>query len=248
MTMAPEQNAADGAPTRASRNARAATRSQNQATRGQGQGQSQNPKNPNQTSVARKRSPMMMAIALMLIALSALGGVWLANQGNETRSVIRIAADVQPGERIEATDLAQSEISVDVVDLKMVGWDQLNNVVGRVAQQPLFAGSLLTESAFASAYEAADDEWIIAVTLEPSRVPAIGLSAGRTLIISETPASVNDLNVVMEPKTGTYISQREVGTTGTVVLTVAVDRSDAAELTARNAVGRLTVAVGEPRN
>nr|NLD39716.1 hypothetical protein [Actinomycetales bacterium] len=241
MTMAPEQDAADPSATRSSRSARAAAKNQNQ--------QSQKTQNqaPGQNPVARKRSPMMMAIALMLIALSALGGVWLANQGNETRSVIRIAADVQPGERIEAADLAQSEISVDVVDLQMVGWDQLNNVVGRVAQQPLYSGSLLTEGAFASAYEVGEDEWVIAVTLEPSRMPAIGLSAGRNLIISETPASVNDLNVVMEPKSGTYISQREVGTTGTVVLTVAVDRNDAAELTARNAVGRLTVAVGEPR-
>lgn len=190
----------------------------------------------------------MMAIALMLIALSALGGVWLATMGNETRAVIRVATDVQAGERIEAAHLAQTDLPVDVIDLNTVGWGELDSVVGQVAQQPLFAGALLTPDAYRTSYEVEDDEWIIAVTVEPHRMPAIGLAAGRSLIISETPANVTDLTVVMEPKTVRFISQREVGTTGTVVLTVAVPRGDAAELTSRNAVGRLTVAVGEPRN
>lgn len=223
--MAPERNAPEPAPTRASR----ARGNQQEA--------------PADKPVGRKRNPMMMALALMLISLSALGGVWLATRGQETVGVIKVTRDVPVGQTITAEDVAVVQMPRDGVDMGLatVGGSRLSEVVGSVAVRPLYADTNLTESAYRATLGVPEGRRVIAVTLEPDRVPNIALAHGQTLVLVETPASSTDLVSIDGPWEATFISRAEVGNRS--VLTVHVDEADAGKIQSRAWVNRISVGI-----
>lgn len=203
---------------------------------------------PEVKPVAKKRRPAMMALALMLIALSALGGVWLVNRGAQTVSVLRVTQEVQRGEVIEAGDLAVVEFPADTVGFATVPGSAIDTVPGQVAQYQLRADTLLTADSYASALPVRDGYATVAVALTPNLLPSTTMRAGDPLMIVELPGgSAQDLaslQTVQWP--ATYVSQQSIGASGQVLLNVEVLQSDAADITARNGVERLGVYVLGP--
>lgn len=195
--------------------------------------------------VAKKRRPAMMALALMLIALSALGGVWLVNRGAQTVSVLRVTTPVQRGEVIEASDLAVVEFPADTVGFATVPGSSINSVPGQVAQYELRADTLLAPDAFGTELPVESGRAIVSVAVTPDRLPSTPMRAGDPVTIVEIPGggSQDLTNLVPTEWQATYVSQQAIGASGQVLLNLEVDVDDAPDITARNGVDRLGVYV-----
>lgn len=197
--------------------------------------------------VSKKRRPAMMALALALIALSALGGVWLVNQGQQTVQIIRVSTDVQRGEILGAEHLAAVDFPADLVGFETVRFSELDSIVGQVALRELHSGSLLSPDSFGAALDVPPGRAQVGITVPPDRLPGTIPSAGDPVVLVETPGgAANDLGELV-PATwhATYISQVPVGTSGEIRVNVEIDFDDAVAVAARAGVDRLVIFYGE---
>src|SRR4051795_9692438 len=61
----------------------------------------------------RRRRPALLALALAMVVLGALGAAYLATSLGQTSPVIAVAREVPWGTTITAADLVEARVSVD---------------------------------------------------------------------------------------------------------------------------------------
>lgn len=198
---------------------------------------------PEMKPVAKKRRPAMMALALMLVALSALGGVWLVNMGSQTVQVLRVTTTIQRGQPITAGDLAVVEFPADVVGFETVAASELDAIAsGQVAQYQLNADTLLAPNAYGPRLAIEAGRAQVVVSLSPDLVPATALASGDPVMLVETPATTAlEIEQVLGNWPGILISQDTVPASGEVRLTIEVSAEDALDVTVRNRMDRIAV-------
>src|SRR4051795_12550087 len=80
----------------------------------------------------RRRRPALLALALAMVVLGALGAAYLATSLGQTSSVIAVAREVPWGQTITAADLVEARASVDA-SLAPIPYGQRDQVLGMVA-------------------------------------------------------------------------------------------------------------------
>src|SRR3712207_3312030 len=104
------------------------------------------PPPPALTPPRRRRRPALLALALTMVVLGALGAAYLATSLGKTSPVIAVAREVPWGQQLTAADLVEARVSVDPA-LTPIPYAQRDQVIGMVAATTLTPGSLLTREA-----------------------------------------------------------------------------------------------------
>ena len=94
----------------------------------------------------RRRRPALLALALAMVVLGALGAAYLATSLGQTSPVIAVAREVPWGQTLTAADLVEARISADPA-LQPIPYGDRDQVIGLVAATTLTPGSLLTRDA-----------------------------------------------------------------------------------------------------
>src|SRR3954471_22871501 len=94
----------------------------------------------------RRRRPALLALALAMVVLGALGAAYLATSLGQTSPVIAIAREVPWGQTITAADLVEARVSVDAT-VAPIPYGERDQVIGMVAATTLTPGSLLVRAA-----------------------------------------------------------------------------------------------------
>jgi len=97
-----------------------------------------------------RRLDLRVAMGLVLMLVAVLGGASLIRSAQERTPVLLVAGSVQPGEVIDSADVRVAEASlpagVDYVPASM-----RDQVVGRVATEPLWEGKILSSASVSEA-------------------------------------------------------------------------------------------------
>lgn len=191
--------------------------------------------------VKARRRPWVFALMASLVAAGALGVAFVFTSVNDTQEVLVVSSDIKRGETIEAGDLAIVRVSVDPA-LTPVPGSQKAELEGSRAAVDLWAGTLLTEQAIADNLVPGEGESLVGISLTPAQMPSEPLYGGDVVRIVTTPGDQGEITD-KEPVSieATVVGVSRVEETGETVVDVSVPESEAADLAARAATGRVAL-------
>ncbi|SDG04205.1 SAF domain-containing protein [Blastococcus aurantiacus] len=221
------------------------TTSTEQAGKGNGWVPPPLPKAPVLPPPRRRRRPALLALAVAMVVLGALGAAYLATSLGQTSPVIAIAREVPWGQTITAADLVEARIPVDAA-LEPIPLAQRDQVIGLVAATTLTRGSLLTRDALTDQRFPAPGQQLVGVGVSPVQLPTTALRPGDDVLLvplvagSAPTAGVTGASQVVE---ATVVETGSPGTDGLRVVDVLVDSADGPDVAARAAAGLIAVVV-----
>lgn len=134
----------------------------------------------------RSRLPEV-ALGVLLVAVSALGGLWLFARSTERVEVLALSQDVARGEVVEVSDLEVVSIGTDDV-VTVLGRNEVSRVEGQVAVADLAAGTLIVPSMVVPGDVIADGDGVIGVEVPVGQIPSSDLVRGDVVSVVLTPA------------------------------------------------------------
>jgi hypothetical protein len=137
----------------------------------------------------RQRRPAMIAVAVLLVAAGAFGGLQLFGSSNHKTSVLVLVRSVPAGHAILSTDLASTDLSGRVAYTPAASEAA---VVGQTAARDLFAGQLLTHSMLAMATVPDVSHALVGLQLKAGQVPSAGIADSDTVELMDVPSANND--------------------------------------------------------
>ena len=183
----------------------------------------------------------MLAAGVALVALGALGAVYLVQAVGQTVPVVAVARDVAAGERIERADLTVAEVSSDPA-LSPIPAAELAGLVGQRAAVALTAGSVLTDAAVTDQLLPAAGQSLVGIALTAAQLPAEPLRAGDSVRIIDTPTSQGEPPATTPASiAGQVVSVTGPDSAGLIVVDLTVPTGRAADLAARVATGRIAL-------
>lgn len=196
---------------------------------------------PPRPAVRSRRRPGMLAAGVALVAVGALGAVYLVQAVGQTVPVVAVARDVAAGERIERADLTVAEVSSDPA-LSPIPAAELAGLVGQRAAVALTAGSLLTDAAVTDELLPAAGQSLVGIALTAAQLPAEPLRAGDSVRIIDTPTSQGEPPTTTPASiAGQVVSVTGPDSAGLIVVDLTVPTGRAADLAARVATGRIAL-------
>ncbi|MDN5747157.1 MAG: SAF domain-containing protein [Pseudonocardia sp.] len=140
------------------------------------------------TSVPRpaaggRRSVPHLLLGVLLVLACAVGALALTLQLGGSRPVLATARAVTVGQVLTAADLRQVSLPVDS-DVRAVDAASVTSLVGRPVAVSLPAGALLTPESFGGADALPPGQAIVAVALDPGRLPREVASGDRVAVVA----------------------------------------------------------------
>jgi SAF domain protein len=189
-------------------------------------------------SAPRERRPLLAALAVLLIVGGALLAGLLANQMDQRVQVLAAGDTIRAGEVITKEDLMSASVSSDLRTL--IRADQIDQVVGRTARVEVSKGQLLDTSQIATTPMPGGDKQVVGISVASGRFPAGGLGSGDVVNVVDVgtqSVSVDDAQVLKAvPSSGT-----DNDWTSGAVVSLIVDKKDAAKLASASANGTIAV-------
>lgn len=197
----------------------------------------------------RRRRPALLALAVALVILGALGATFVATSLVQTSSVIAVARGVAWGETLQAADVVEARIAADPA-LSPIPYAELDSVVGMVAATDLTAGSLLTRDALTVERFPPPGVHLVGVAVTSAQLPVTPLQPGDEVLL--VPVVAQDSGV---PADGAAPAQAAPEVEATVarvgdagvdrlrVVDVLVDAEDGPDVAARAAAGLLVIVI-----
>ena len=193
----------------------------------------------------RRRRPALLALAVTMVILGALGAAYLATSLGHTSSVIAIARDVPWGQTLTAADLAEARISADPA-LEPIPYAERNQVIGRMAAITLVPGSLLTRDALTDQRLPAAGKQLVGVGVSTVQIPTTTLRPGDDVLlvpVAAGPAAAASAAGAQGVVEATVVQTGPPGTDGLRVVDVLVDSADGPDVAARAAAGLIAIVV-----
>jgi len=197
----------------------------------------------------RRRRPALLAVAVALVVLGALGVTLVASSLGQTSPVIALRSPVAWGEPIQATDLVEARIAADPA-LSPIPYADRDEVIGLLAGTDLTAGSLLTRDQVTAERFPPVGMQLVGVAVTSAQLPVTPLQPGDDVLL--VPVAAADAAAVgqpppADPVQATVARVGEAGVDRLRVVDVLVDAADGPDVAARAASG-LVVIVVVPRS
>lgn len=188
-----------------------------------------------------RRRPALIALGLALSALGALAVAYLVQTAGNTRPVVVVAAAVGQGERIERSDLAIANVSLDPA-VQAVPGGQIQSLVGLRAVSALPAGSLLNPESVVPALQPGTGRSLVGLALKTGQLPSEPLQGGDRVRVVEVPEAGGQAPAQPSPPIdATVVSTTRDENSDLTVVNVAVARDLAPRLAAQAGSGRAAV-------
>ena len=191
-----------------------------------------------------KRRWGVFAGMLLLVALGALGNVWLLSAATNAQEVVAARSTIERGSLIERDDLMVVRIELDP-SLSTVPGDDLAGLVGQRAALDVAVGSLLTVDAVSAEMVPPAGRSLVGIGVDMSRVPGTALLAGDVVRVVSTPDVTGLTAETGQRAFEAVVVGIEQGTDATgisqAILTLQVPTADAAGLAAMAATGNVAV-------
>lgn len=139
-----------------------------------------------QVKVPRRRRPSLIVGSVGLVLLGAVASIAAVGRSNDRREVVAVTTMISVGQEVSERDLGITELPADTALLEPVAAEDMNEVVGQVAATDLHPGTLLSRSQVTDQRTPAQGEELVALSVEPGRMPARGLAAGDRVLVVET--------------------------------------------------------------
>ena len=184
----------------------------------------------------RRRLPLT-AVAVVVAVVGAAVFAGLLSSTNERSEVLAVARPVAVGDRIEAADLADAEVSTSDA-LRPVPAAERAGIVGRRAAVGLVPGTLLTADAVTNGPLLDPGKATVGLSLKPGRFP-LGIAKGQRVLLVVAAVGREDPPTTHE---GTVVAIGDGALEGDRVLSVLVAKSSVAEVAVAAGDGRISVA------
>jgi hypothetical protein len=193
----------------------------------------------------RRRRPALLALAVTMVVLGALGAAYLATSLGQTSPVIAIAREVPWGQTLTAADLVEARIAADPA-LQPIPYVEREQVIGLVAATTLTPGSLLTRDAVTDQRLPPPGQQLVGVGVSAVQLPTTALRPGDDVLL--VPVAAGSAPVATEAVApsgveATVVQTGPPGTDGLRVVDVLVDAADGPDVAARAAAGLIAIVV-----
>ncbi len=168
---------------------------------------------PGRVAETRHRNPTWIVAGVLLVVLSALGGVVLFTSSDDRTEVLVAAKGLQPGQAVERGDLRIERVALDN-GVASVPADAADSVVGQHPIGQIPAGTMLAPAMFEAAVPLGPDEVVVGAALDPGEAPLQQLEVGTSVELLRVP--VAGPNAATPPSTPEGASEAQTLGTGTV--------------------------------
>lgn len=205
---------------------------------------------PGRVAEPRHRNPTWIVAGVLLVLLSALGGVLLFTSNDDRVEVLVAAADLEPGQAIESSDLRIERVAIDG-GVQSMPPSAATELVGQHPTGRVPAGTMLSPAMFDTAIPLGADEVVVGAALDPGEAPLSEVEVGAAVELIDVAVSalgaapaadgapVDDARTI---GTGTVWAVEPVAT-GQIWLSVRVDREVGMAVSLAAAQDRLRVAL-----
>ena len=194
----------------------------------------------------RRRRPALLALALTMVVLGALGAAYLATSLGKTSPVIAVAREVPWGQQLTVADLVEARVSVDPA-LTPIPYAQRDQVIGMVAATTLTPGSLLTREALTEQQLPPPGRQLVGIGVSSVQLPTTPLRPGDDVLLVPVVGGGDAVPPAgpVAPRTvsATVVRSGSPGTDGLRVVGVLVDAADGPDVAARAAAGLVAIVV-----
>lgn len=200
---------------------------------------------PTLATPRRRRRPALLALAVAMVVLGALGASFVATSLGRTSSVIALGEAVAWGETIEATDLVEARISSDPA-LSPILYADREQVIGMIAATDLTAGSLLTLDAVTAERFPPAGSQLVGVPVTAGQLPVTPLQPGDAVLLVPVATEGAPSEAGAARPGGVEATVARVGPAGVDrlrVVDVLVDDSVGPDVAARAAAGLVVIIV-----
>jgi hypothetical protein len=181
-----------------------------------------------------QRRPLTVAVAVVLVCLGGVLGLWLWSSSSAATEVVAVRAPVERGRLIAASDLTTVRVTLDP-SMRTIPGAQLESLVGKRAVADLTVGTLVAPVQVADAVVPGRGFAVVAVPIAPGLIPAEPLKAGDSVRLVQAPAQGGSVTAPPTEIPATVLNVTP-GDTHTVVDVIVAD-GRAGELAARAATG-----------
>jgi hypothetical protein len=194
---------------------------------------------------ARRRWGLFAAMVLV-VALGALGNVWLLASSTTAQEVVAARTTIERGSVITRDDLVTVRVELDPA-LHTVPGEDLEGLVGQRAALDVAAGSLLAAESVTATAIPPDGFSLVGIGVTLAQMPGLPLAAGDEVRVVATPQLVTDADAQRTPVSVAAVvvgTQPGTDTTGMgtqTIVTVQVPSADAATLAAMAATGNVAL-------
>jgi len=186
----------------------------------------------------RQQRPLLAVLAVLLIVGGAAVAGLVALRQDERVPVLSLARDVPVGSQISAEDLTTTQAATN--STLVIKASQSGTVVGQYARVSLVKGQLVDSTMISSNGLMSDGQVAVGASLAAGRYPAGGLMPGDHVMLVHV-ADGEGTEFVGQATMGT-VSDPTSSTTGSaLVVTLIVNRGQAAEVAGASADGSLSV-------
>ncbi len=197
----------------------------------------------------RRRRPALLALAVVMVVLGALGAAYVATSLGQSSPVIAVARPVPWGQTITAADLVEASVPADPA-LAPIPYGDRAQVIGMVAATELLPGSLLTREAVTEQLLPGSGQQLVGVGVSAVQLPATPLRPGQDVLLVPAPAggAATDAEVGATAPAAvpaTVLRAGQPGVDGLRVVDVLVDAARGPDVAARAAAGSIAI-VGVP--
>ncbi len=157
-------------------------------------------------AVPARRVDGRVVLGLLIFVAAVGAGVYFWTSLDETVGVLVLARDVAPGSALQADDLASVRMKLppELASTAVRSGDR-EQVVGRVASEPLHAGSLLSLAGLQGLPEVPEGGGVMAIPVKPESAVGGHLQVGdRVRIVATGPQGAES------PKTETVLAEAVV--------------------------------------
>ena len=149
------------------------------STRGSGaSGDGQRTLSPFRLEFPRRRVQLpQLAVAVLVVALSALAAVVLFSRAVARAPVLALATEVERGQLVDASDFRVVYVGTDD-PISIVPADEMATLVGLTAVIDLEAGTIVTPAHFVARPVLEPGEGVVGLALSPGEYPTLRLAPG----------------------------------------------------------------------